>query len=375
MAAGFPDETTIMIAVRFACVASACIGLLSSNLQGQTPSPVTAAFRDNARDVAERVRLAADAMPADRYGFRPRPNARNFSELLISLSNRTDYLCSRLARTRPPQRSQLSPRAGKDSLRFRVAEAFQYCEQVMASVTDSLLRDSIGISLQDFVMGPAPRVSRALAMIHTSSFWADTYAKLSEYLRLQGRAPPEVCRGSTHVMWNLNQLCDSGHNVCVDSGGGRGGFRLTLADSGYSVTSDGHGPYRAGANVLAVFAARPVGMVLGAPPGDSARAIRVDLNRPVPGDIGKPLGVIQANRDLELSAQWYTEADYTSHTVLEIPVGTTVESKQIEVGFHIDGDYHVLQVGPQGYGHCHADGTAIHGAGTTPGTIRREAGA
>ena len=101
----------------------------------------------------------------------------------------------------------------------------------------------------------------------------------------------------------------------------------------------------------------------------SVRSINIDLSRPVPGDIGVPLGVIVQSGDTELGAQWYTEHDssattFLSHPVTEIPVGTTVPARQIDVAFQIDGATHVLQMGPQPYGHCYSDGTAIYGTGT-----------
>jgi hypothetical protein len=52
-------------------------------------------------------------------------------------------------------------------------------------------------------------------------------------------------------------------------------------------------------------------------------------------------------------------------------VGQTVIANQIDVGFHINGRYHVLQMGPQPYGHCHAGTTLVHGTGTSSGTIYR----
>jgi hypothetical protein len=104
---------------------------------------------------------------------------------------------------------------------------------------------------------------------------------------------------------------------------------------------------------------------------NSTHAVSIDLNHPVPGSGGRPLGIIVANHDLKFPAQWYADA-FMTHTVVEIPIGTTVEAQQLVIGLHIGGAYHVLQAGPQSYGHCVADGTAIHGTGTSTATIFRE---
>jgi hypothetical protein len=99
------------------------------------------------------------------------------------------------------------------------------------------------------------------------------------------------------------------------------------------------------------------------------RSIKVDLNHPDPGDAGVPLGVIVDSVGVEMSAQWYTDANYIMHTVIDIPVGTTVKATQLDIGFHVAGEAHVLQMGPQPWDHCMADGMAVRGDGTSQGTI------
>ena len=58
-------------------------------------------------------------------------------------------------------------------------------------------------------------------------------------------------------------------------------------------------------------------------------------------------------------------------SIRDIPIGTTVFAAQTDVEFAINGVQHSLQMGPQPEGHCYADPTAIHGAGTTRSTIMR----
>ncbi len=267
-------------------------------------APVVAAFRETARDVAERIRLAADAMPAEQYNVRAAPSLPTFAETVFRVGLMTDDVCSRLGRVPRPERTPVSSTSSKTSLVDRAAEAFQFCDQVTASVPDSDLANPIQFT---FHPGPepAPRVPRAQALMLLTAYWADVYAQLARSVRLVGRVPPEVCRGGDKVDWNLNPLCDSGFIICKDVGGGRYDLTFTLSDSTYSITSDGKGPYRPVGNVR-VVAQRPVGLLMFAnPAADSAshRSIRLDLSRPVPGDIGVPRGVVVADRDVELSAQ------------------------------------------------------------------------
>lgn len=161
-----------------------------------------------------------------------------------------------------------------------------------------------------------------------------------------------------------------------------GGGIVTLSDSGYSVTSDGLGPYRAGvANVRVSPVDVGAAFVLGGLARGPMRSFSVDLNHPVDGDMGVPLGVIKAdgawhgpfmpagtNYSIEISFGGGGNSDTTQFTG-DIPVGATVRGG-IGLDLYVDGVAHVLQAGPGAWGgFCSADGSATYGDGTSMGTI------
>jgi hypothetical protein len=76
---------------RFYLAALLLSGLLCpfARVESQANSSTVAAFRAHARDVAERIRLPADAMPEDQYNYRPRPSFPTFVDFLMELS--VDY--------------------------------------------------------------------------------------------------------------------------------------------------------------------------------------------------------------------------------------------------------------------------------------------
>lgn len=163
---------------------------------------------------------------------------------------------------------------------------------------------------------------------------------------------------------------------------GRSAGFVVLSDSGYSIRSDGKGPYRNGSANVRVLAAAGAVLFLHGTSGDAVRSFAVDLNHPVPGDIGRKRGRVKAdgwpgalvpagaNYQLELGAL-YLSADTTIWGVTRIPVGATVPASNIGLSFYLNGLLHVLQVGPIPWDFCSADGTTVHGDGTTPGTITR----
>lgn len=101
------------------------------------------------------------------------------------------------------------------------------------------------------------------------------------------------------------------------------------------------------------------------------RTFSLDLSHPVAGGGGLPFGRVTVSGDNRLYTSWQ-RVGTLARSPLSIPVGGTVAAGQINVSFHLDGRFHILQMGPQPLGHCHerAD-TRVHGAGTTSGTIHR----
>lgn len=356
---------------RVLVAASTLVASSASVAAAQSPSAISEAFRATTRDVGDRIEMAASAMPASEYAYRPGPTQRTFAEILKEIARQTDSFCSVVARSDVPAPANWPSDASKETLINRIRVAFRDCDRALAALTADEFSDSVFFTLHD---GPPVRVTRARAVILTASYWADAYAQLGMYMRANNRVPPEICRRGA-IMWNLNFGCDSGYPRCVDSKGGmRRSTELVFIDSGRSVRSDGLGPYRPGSGgVLIVFDGPRLGLLAYAAEGNLQRSITIDLDHPVPAGVGVRLGAHVERQFFETEAQWRTGADQAMRSLLDLPVGTTIAADQIEVNFMLGDAIHVLQIGPQSAGHCYSDPTAIHGAGTSRGTIRREA--
>jgi DinB family protein len=332
--------------------------LLAKRVDSQQAAPVAQAFRDNAREIGQNILFAAEAMPAGKYSFKPTGARETFAAVALSVTWTNDYYCAVIRGLKPPNRPNISDTAGKSTVIARLRETTDYCGETLAGLDDA----SLGAPT-----GGAGSGTRAAAMIEATLEWADLYRQLGIGLRLNGLVPPRRCKVGG------NGGCDSGAWSCHTATPGTGhGGTFVLSDAPYSIRSDGGGIYRNGdANSRVVIGIVANLQFFVTAPADAKplRAITVDLEHPVPGDIGVPLGVVTADTNLELTTQWYTEADYTQHNLFDIPVGTTVDAKQMNVAFHIKGVAHALQMGPQPLGHCAADGSAMHGDGTTMGTI------
>jgi len=114
-------------------------------------------------------------------------------------------------------------------------------------------------------------------------------------------------------------------------------------------------------------------------PGRTApqvRFLRFDLNQPVVASGAKPLGTIDDRLGRVLVAWKHDHSDDPEkneliHCFADIDtVGQTVESTRVEVWVRVDGEQHVLQMGPWVMGEFSAR-AKIDGAGTSQARITR----
>jgi hypothetical protein len=157
----------------------------SSAAPAASANPVSDALRQMEQRYARILVAAAEAMPADKYTYRPTPKQMSFAEIQVHLANEgNDLLCGKVAGVPAPARATAADTTlGKDALVARLKETFTFCEQAFAKLDDSKLNTPIQL------FGPRP-FSMAAAMFITVGDWADHYSQEANYLRLNGILPP-----------------------------------------------------------------------------------------------------------------------------------------------------------------------------------------
>lgn len=148
-------------------------------------SPVADAFREDARHVAKNLIDAAEAMPAEKYSFKPTPAQMSFADIVQHLSQGNDYLCGAIGGMKAPARTKVVVADGKDAQVNRLKETFAFCDQALASMDDSKLGEQVPF------FGGRTR-TRAAVMTITTGDWADHYSQSAIYLRLNGLLPPSA---------------------------------------------------------------------------------------------------------------------------------------------------------------------------------------
>ena len=156
--------------------------------QAQAKNPVADGFRFVEQRQAKNITDAAEAMPAEKYGFKPTPAQMSFGDVVAHLIQEgNDELCSASSGQKKPERPKFSGTDPKDKLVAGLKESFQFCATALAAMQDAQLGDSM-----PFFGGRM--ATRGLATLITVADWADHYSQMAIYLRLNGLLPPTAKR-------------------------------------------------------------------------------------------------------------------------------------------------------------------------------------
>jgi len=126
---------------------------------------------------------AIDAMPADKFGFKPTPDHNTFAHLVIHITEFNNNMCSKLADVPAPKVDELKETDSKDKLQAAAKASFDFCSTTLANLNDAKMGDNMDF----FGRFQAPRAMAALIL---ASGWADHYGSAAMYLRLNGILPP-----------------------------------------------------------------------------------------------------------------------------------------------------------------------------------------
>lgn len=151
----------------------------------QTPSPVSNVAREMLPGREKNTVAAFEAMPADKFGYKPTPDQMTFGHLAAHIVSSNYFFCSNAGDVPRPKTEELKGTEDKDKLVAGLKASFEFCHTALAKADDSKINDNITW----FDGKPRPR---AWAFMGLSSSWADHYGMAAMYLRLNGILPPSA---------------------------------------------------------------------------------------------------------------------------------------------------------------------------------------
>ena len=152
--------------------------------QGSTKDPVASSLRTLLQRLQNNTVGAIEAMPADKFSYKPTPDQMPFAHLAVSRRIQQLFLFQGGRRSRTEsgrtQRERFQRQVGGSGQ--SVVRLLQRCFEQM---DDSKLGDTIELS-------GGRQAPRAMAALILSSGWADDYSAAAMYLRLNGILPPSA---------------------------------------------------------------------------------------------------------------------------------------------------------------------------------------
>jgi uncharacterized damage-inducible protein DinB len=167
-------------------VAAACLALAASGPVQERIDPMAAAVAERFTMIERSFVGLADAMPADKYGFKPTSgefkDARTFGEQVKHVACANFAFFDEIEKKEPPSRCDLggpSPAKTKAEIMAYLRESFAYAQSVLKTMAPANALEAAG--------GPYGGESTRLGLT-TLAVWhaSDHYGQLVVYLRPAG---------------------------------------------------------------------------------------------------------------------------------------------------------------------------------------------
>jgi uncharacterized damage-inducible protein DinB len=149
----------------------------------QTNNPVSAALRDVLPGRQKNTVVAVEAMPADKFVYKPTADQMTFGQLVVHMAETNYLLCSKATAMPAPKIEEVKGTHSKDQLVAALKASFSFCSDALAKMDDSKLAETTELF-------PGRQGSRAWASLVLAGTWADHYAEAAMYLRMNGLLPP-----------------------------------------------------------------------------------------------------------------------------------------------------------------------------------------
>ncbi len=149
-------------------------------------NPVSNAVQEMGKGHSKNLLAAAQAMPADKYGFKPTEKQMTFGELIAHIADDNGITCGAIG-GKPSTAAKVSGTDGKEKLVAALQASLTFCDAALAGLTDAKLGETVSWY--------GSNTTRAMAAVGLIDDWSDHYAMQAIYLRLNNILPPTAKQG------------------------------------------------------------------------------------------------------------------------------------------------------------------------------------
>ncbi len=136
--------------------------------QAPTKDPVATSLRFLLQRSQGNTVGAVEAMPADKFSYKPTPDQETFAHLVVHIIGFNNSLCSKAADVPAPKVDEPKETDSKDQLVAAVKASYSFCSDAVSKMDDSKLGDTIDLfggrqgSSCNGVIDPGQRMGRSL---------------------------------------------------------------------------------------------------------------------------------------------------------------------------------------------------------------------
>jgi hypothetical protein len=178
----FPQKESTMKRIHVIPALLLLAAAIVQTAPAQTKNPVSSALRDILPSRQKNTIAAVEAMPADKFNYKPTPDQNTFSHLVAHMVEANNTFCSKVADVPAPKVEEAKETDAKDKLVAALKASFDFCADALSKMDDSKLGETTELF--------GSQTSHASAAIRLAGSWADHYAEAAMYLRLNGILPP-----------------------------------------------------------------------------------------------------------------------------------------------------------------------------------------
>jgi uncharacterized damage-inducible protein DinB len=166
-------------------MALAGVLLAAGVASAQSANPVADALLAEMKSNQQNMVSAAEAMPAEKYSFKPTPEMTSLGDILYHAAQANHMLCSMLSGAKAPE-TAVKGNGTKQALIDQLKGSFAFCESEIPRLDPA----SLGSEVTMF----GRKVTKAWVALHTALDYGDHYAQVATRLRLAGVIPPSAQR-------------------------------------------------------------------------------------------------------------------------------------------------------------------------------------
>lgn len=158
------------------------------------PEPIATVFRNRTANLRRNLAQAFDSIPADKFGFKPTPAQQTIGYVAQHLAADNYFFCNYFSERKAqlPEKDTATPDSvratwPKDTLVAKLKAANQFCDEVMANLTDAAATAIITVPGPNNTTRQVARINYLLG--HAMDL-QDHYSQIANYMRLNGMLPP-----------------------------------------------------------------------------------------------------------------------------------------------------------------------------------------